>query len=130
MEVRPARPAELPEVMAVFAGGLLAVSTDRVRAAIDDDRVLVAADDGPVLAALLLVPADRATRIEAIAVRRGRRGQGIGSMLVRAAAARSDRLVAAFDPAVRPFWASLGFEIAPADEPDRFVGTLDPDPGS
>jgi hypothetical protein len=35
-----------------------------------------------------------------------------------------DRLVAEFDGRVRPFWESVGFDIQPADEPDRYRGVL------
>lgn len=127
MEIRPARDEEVAAVMTVF-GSRLAVSADRVRAGIAAGRVLVAVEDGPALGAILLEAADpvAATPIEAIAVRPGRRGQGIGSALVRAAAGRHGRLVAGFDPAVRPFWASLGFEIRRGQEADRLVGHLDP----
>ena len=49
--------------------------------------------------------------IVAVAVRPGRRGQGVGTALVEAAADRRERLTAGFDPGVRPFYESLGFEI-------------------
>lgn len=61
--------------------------------------------------------------IDAIAVRRRRRGQGIGTRLVeRAAAAAAGDLRAEFHRRVRPFYDSLGFAIEPTDEPDRFRG--------
>lgn len=66
-------------------------------------------------------------RIDAIAVRPGRRGRGIGAALVRAAATRRDRLVARFDPAVAPFYEALGFAVEQVDpaEPDgRHRGVL------
>lgn len=127
MEVRPADPDELPTVMTVLDAGGLDVGADRVRAGIRAEQVLVAVDAGRLLGALVLTrdADDTAVEIAAIAVRPGRRGQGIGSALVRSAAERHDRLVAEFDPAVRPFWTSLGFEIEPAEEPGRFVGRFD-----
>ena len=124
MEVRPAEPAELATVMSVLDGAVLDVGVDAVRAAIDAGAVLVAAEGGRVLGALVVEPGASPARVEAVAVRRRRRGQGLGTALVRAAAARHDRLVAAFDPGVRPFWASLGFDVEPAEDGDRFVGTL------
>lgn len=130
MVVRHARSAELAPVMTVFDSGNLEVDPEQVRNAAADGRLLVAAEDGRVLGALLLEP-DRCRgsgEIEAIAVRPGRRGQGLGTALVQAAAARHDRLVARFDPGVRPFWRSLGFDIETADEPERALGRLDGSP--
>lgn len=66
----------------------------------------------------------RTAEIVAVAVRPGRRGQGLGTALVATAAADHDTLVAGFDPRVRAFWASLGFEIQAAAEPGRFRGRL------
>nr|WP_202932677.1 GNAT family N-acetyltransferase [Halorussus salinus] len=61
--------------------------------------------------------------IDAVAVRRARRGQGIGSALVRAAAERHARLTAEFDPGVRPFYDALDFSIAPVEgDSDRLRG--------
>lgn len=124
--IRPASARELPVVMNVLDGGALEVDADRVRDGIDDDRVLIAADGDRVLGALLLTPEGTAgtAEIEAVAVRRARRGQGLGTALVRAAADRHDRLVAGFDERVRPFWTALGFEIEPGDRPGRYRGTL------
>jgi GNAT superfamily N-acetyltransferase len=90
----------------------------------------VAVDDDRVLGTLLLEPSDdlATAEIEAVAVRWGRRGQGLGTALVMAAVDRTDCLIAAFDESVRPFWASLGFEIEPGARPGRFVGRLENDP--
>lgn len=128
MDVRSGHPSELAAVMTVFDAGGLAIAAERVRNGLDDDRVVVAVEDGRVLGALFLEPADApgTAEIEAVSVRRARRGQGLGTALVRAAADRHDRLVAGFHGRVRPFWASLGFVVRPAAEPDRFVGTLEP----
>jgi GNAT superfamily N-acetyltransferase len=121
--VRPAAPAELPSVANVLDGAALAVDIDWLRTVVEagsagdgtddgDDRpgrgaVLVAAIDGRVLGALAL----DGPAIRAVAVRPGRRGQGIGTALVAAAADRRERLVADSDPRVEPFWASLGFAV-------------------
>lgn len=85
--------------------------------------VLVALEDGKdsILGALVLVPLEDdgiesdAAHIDAVAVRRARRGRGVGSALVRAAADRCGPLTAEFDPDVRPFYESLGFEISRVD---------------
>ncbi|WP_435126482.1 GNAT family N-acetyltransferase [Halobaculum sp. D14] len=56
------------------------------------------------------------THVEAVAVRRRRRGQGVGSALFAAAADRVDgALTAEFRPDVRPFYAALGFRIEERD---------------
>ncbi|MFB6354569.1 MAG: GNAT family N-acetyltransferase [Halobacteriales archaeon] len=127
MEVRRAREAELPAVMTILDAALLQTAAADVRDAVAAGAVLVAASEGRVLGVLVLDPAGAAdgARVDAVAVRPGRRGRGLGSALVRAAAERHGRLVADFDAAVRPFWASLGFAVEPADEPGRFRGVLD-----
>lgn len=122
MDVRCGAPEKVAPVMTVFDSGGLEVPVERVEAALRDETLLVAVRDGRVLGALLLDPALDAgpTAIEAIAVRPRRRAQGIGSTLVRSAAARHGSLVATFDRRVRPFWKSLGFEIRPMDGEDRY----------
>lgn len=90
-------------------GANLELPPEALGSALDRDGALVALADGEqtVIGALVL----DGERIAAVAVRPGRRDQGIGTALVEAAADRRDRLVADFDPAVEPFWQSLGFEI-------------------
>jgi len=123
MNVRAADVEDLPAVMTVFDGALLEADVDEVRAAIARGDVLVADEGGRILGACLLDGAE----IRAIAVRRQRRGQGIGTMLVDAAAERRDRLVAEFDERVRPFWESLGFTIEPLGGSERYRGRYDGD---
>ncbi len=126
IRVRAATVPERPDVLNVIDGAVLAVETGRLRSAIDCGEVLVAVagatdgnrDDERVLGALVL----DGEEITAVAVRQRRRNQGIGTMLVEAAADRRERLVATFDPRVRSFWESLDFDIEPAEEPDRFRG--------
>jgi GNAT superfamily N-acetyltransferase len=119
--VRAADIEDLPAVMTVLDGALLELDVDVLRDAIDRGDALVAVEGERVLGALVLV----GNEVEAVAVRRNRRDQGIGTALVAAAADARDRLVAEFDPRVRPFWESLGFEIEPAAEPDRYRGVLE-----
>ncbi|WP_247010268.1 GNAT family N-acetyltransferase [Halorientalis litorea] len=107
MRVHEARSDALPAAMTVFDSAMLQTDAGAVEAAIDGADLLVATSEGRVLGACLL----DGHEIEAIAVRPGRRGQGIGTALVAAAADRRGRLVAEFDPRVRPFWDALGFEI-------------------
>lgn len=109
MRVREATSDDLVGVMTVLDAGLLDVDVDVVRERIDDGDVLVSGDDGPVIGALVL----QGNEVDAVAVTPGRRGTGIGTRLVEAAADRRTDLVAEFDADVRGFWASLGFEIEP-----------------
>lgn len=140
VRVRPTTPDELPDVIGVLDAGALETDATRVRAAIDRGDVLVAvsesvadqSNDGTVVGALVL----DGHEIANVAVRRRRRGQGIGTALVSAAADRvrasdgdADRLVAEFDASVRPFYESLGFETVPLDEPERYRGRKPADAG-
>ena len=101
-------------------GAALELADDVLVAAIENGAALVAVtgEDDRVLGALVL----DGVRILAVAVRPNRRGQGIGTRLVTAAAERRDRLVAECEESVRPFWDSLEFAIESADESGRYVG--------
>ncbi|RLM91066.1 N-acetyltransferase [Halobellus sp. Atlit-38R] len=85
-----------------------------------DDRVVGvcvlarvdSADDAGKCSRALAADDPDPTEIEQIAVHRSRRGRGIGSHLVDAAAERADGpLVARFHEQVRPFYDAIGFEI-------------------
>lgn len=145
VEVREARPDEFVGAMRLFEGVLLAVDAGAVRSAAAGDTgatLLVADDGGPVAGALYAepslpddepppsgIPTD-ATHVVAVAVRRRRRGEGIGRALVGAAARRVDALTAAFDPDVRPFYDALGFEVVgDGDEGTRLWGVMRDRPG-
>ena len=117
--VREATVDELPDVLNVVDGAVLATDSGRLRSALDRGDVLVAVADGErVLGALVL----DGEEITAVAVRQRRRGQGIGTALVDAAAARRDRLVAEFDPRVRPFWVAVDFDITPVESASASAG--------
>ena len=120
VRVRPATESERAAVANVIDGAALELAEDVLEGAIENGAALVAVtgEDERVLGALVL----EADRIRAVAVRRNRRGQGIGTRLVEAAAERRDRLVAECDEGARPFWASLGFDVEPAADRGRFVG--------
>jgi len=103
VSVRPATPDEYVTVRSILEGALLTVESGLLARA----SVLVAvAADRPVGALVL-----RGNEIEAIAVRPRRRGQGVGTALVAAAADRRPFLSAGFDPDVRPFYVELGFDV-------------------
>lgn len=107
MKIRGASKDEYPIVRSICNAAMLDVERGLLRRS----SVLVAESDGPIIGALVL----REGEIEAIAVRPGRRGQGIGTSLVEAASRCRPRLVAKFDPAVRDFYQSLGFDVSCED---------------
>lgn len=127
MNVRSARDGERAAARSVCEAALLRVPADpEWLVAVGETRRVPngsgtrgdpRAADGRVLGALAL----DGDEIAAVAVRPGRRGRGIGPALTEAAAERRDRLVAEFDPRVRPFYEALGFEIEPAGG-DRYRG--------
>jgi GNAT superfamily N-acetyltransferase len=117
--IRAARVDELPDVLNVLDGAMLETDTGRLRGAIDRGAVLVAVADGERVLGALVLDGEEVT---AVAVRQRRRGQGVGTALVEAAASQRDRLVAEFDPRVRPFWEDLGFVIRPAAGPSAVGG--------
>ena len=123
--VRPAIEADLVAVMRLLDAAVLEADASVVSDRIDDDAVLVALADSRIVGTLVLAD----THVDAIAVQQERRGRGIGTELVEAAAASVDgALTADFDDAVRPFYASLGFDIETKDDEnsdsDRFDGRL------
>ncbi|QIO21559.1 GNAT family N-acetyltransferase [Haloarcula sp. JP-L23] len=142
MFVRDATVADLPDVMNVLDGAALSIDVETVRESIAEDGTLVACEGGErsrsderpggplapadgerVLGALVL----DGDHVAAVAVRRRRRGQGIGTALVEAAAERRQRLTAAFDADVKPFYEGLGFTVETVDEAGRWRGTRSTD---
>jgi len=124
MYVRTATAGERPDVCNVLDGSLLAFDVDALSEAIETEDVLVAVsnrgDKETVLGALVL----DGEEIVAVAVRRRRRGQGIGTTLVEAARDRRGRVVAEFDDRVRPFWESLGVAVEKQRGADRYLARL------
>jgi GNAT superfamily N-acetyltransferase len=111
VKTRTATADDLLAIMNVIDGAFLAIDASTVRARIPHS-VLVAVSDDRILGALVLDD----NHIDAVAVRRNRREQGIGSALVEAASERRGRLTASFRPEVSLFYASLGFEIEQTSE--------------
>ncbi|MBX0322756.1 GNAT family N-acetyltransferase [Halomicroarcula sp. F13] len=120
MFVREATVADLPDVMNVLDGAALSIDVATVRESIAEDGVLVVvSEDGERVLGSLVLDGEH---VAAVAVRRRRRGQGIGTALVEAAADRRERLTATFDADVKPFYEGLGFTVEPVEEPGRWRG--------
>jgi sulfur carrier protein ThiS len=105
--VRRARSDEHLDVMRLLDGAMLETDATRVRDRIDAGAVLVATTDGRAVGALV----SDGDRVTAVVTRRRSRDRGVGSALISAALEDRGRLVAEFDPRVRPFYESVGFEI-------------------
>jgi len=119
--VRRARPDDHLDVMRIVDGAMLSADADAVRNRIDDGAVLVSTVGGRVVGTLVR----DGDHVTAVATRRRYRDRGVGTALVSAALDDCGRLVAAFDPEVRPFYESLGFDIEPVDgDGRRLRGTL------
>ncbi|PSP98065.1 GNAT family N-acetyltransferase [Halobacteriales archaeon QS_4_70_19] len=116
--VGPAREGERATALSIV--DMAGLQVDREATMAGERDVLVAVADGRVLGALVL----DGERVEAVAVRPGRQGQGIGSALVAAAAARRERLVAEFDANVVEFYEMVGFDIESPEE-RRYIGYLE-----
>jgi GNAT superfamily N-acetyltransferase len=125
VSVRPARPGDLSALLGVLDAAALETDHDRARASVERGQALVAvAGSGTVVGALVREDSE----ITAVAVRRGRRGQGIGTALVDRAGERArreerDALVAEFDRSVRPFYEKRGFDVEPTAGENRYRGS-------
>jgi GNAT superfamily N-acetyltransferase len=114
MKIRTAAEDERGDARTIFDAAMLEVDQD----ALDSGTVLIAVEEQRLLGALLLDGA----RVDAVAVRPGRRGQGIGAALIETAADRRGTLTATFDRRVKPFYESLEFDVEPLDADGRFSG--------
>lgn len=123
MLVRAASTRDHLGVMQVVDGAMLELSAETVERRIESERVLVADDDNRIVGALVAAAREEGAHVEAVAVRTRRRGQGIGSALVEAAAERWTPLTVAFDERVEPFYAALDFDIEESGE--RYRGELE-----
>lgn len=123
--IRLARSEDLADVMNTFDGALLDVGAERVRERIEAGEVFLASEEGRVRGAIVLSELgveNRASGIEAIAVRRRHRNRAIASALIERARREGERaLIAEFDERVRPFYESVGFRVEPIGD-DRFRG--------
>jgi len=125
--IESADPDDRLDVLRVLDAAMLETDAEAVDAAIDAGDALVARFErtGAVVGALIATrPEPERLRVDAVAVRRARRGRGIGSALVAAAVRRAERdaavavVSAAFDPDLRRFYEGLGFAVRPADAAD------------
>ncbi|WP_338740705.1 ubiquitin-like small modifier protein SAMP2 [Haloplanus salilacus] len=114
IRVRPATADDHLDVMRIVDGAVLDADATAVRARIGAGSVLVATVDGSVVGALVR----DGDRITAVATRRRWRDRGVGTALVSRAAEDRDRLVAEFDPGVRPFYESLGVDVVETEAAD------------
>lgn len=121
--VREGQSDEHVAVMRLFEGALLDVDAETVAAGLTADELMVAepADRERIVGALLVDDC----HVRAVAVHPSWRRRGVGAALVATAAERFGRLTADFDPRIREFYESLGFEITRRD--DRLWGVLDED---
>lgn len=126
MQVRTATTDDLEDLLQILDAAALETDPGRTRRSIERDRTVVAVEDGHLLGTAVAVPAYSSVEIDAIAVRKRRQGQGIGTALVEALLAEHERVVAEFDERVRPFYASLDFEIESVSESNRFRGCRGP----
>jgi len=117
IEITRAGEDDAMPVIRVLHGALLEIDASTVRRAVARGDVLVAEADGWVIGALILED----NHVDAVAVRREYRKQGIGRALVETAVEEVGGPVTAdFRAGVRGFWQDLGFEIE--KEGDRFYG--------
>jgi len=140
VRIRTADPDDRVAVARVLDGAMLRTTGLPERLQSDDvllavtDRERDGAGDGAaetVVGAAVLETRGERRHLEAVAVRQERRDRGIGSALVARAVADAgstpdvSRLVAEFDPGLRPFYEGLGFTVEPVseDRSDRLRGT-------
>lgn len=124
-DVRLGTAEDLQSVLNVLDGAALETDYDRIRDRLAAGDVFVAVptqEPERILGACVL----EGGRITAIAVRRRRRDQGIGTALVGQAASERERLVATFDADVIPFYERLGFDVRQLEK-GRYAGVMETD---
>ena len=123
--IEPATPEDRLDSLRVLDAAMLETDSAQVAERIDAGDALVARfkKTGAVVGALVATrPEPSRYHVDAVAVRRARRGRGIGSALVAAAVARAEReeavavVTAAFDAKLRGFYTDLGFTAVPDTE--------------
>lgn len=118
--VESATPDDRLDVLRILDAAMLETDADAVDDRIAAADVLVARStrtDGVVGALVAVRPDPDRLHVDAVAVRRGRRGEGIGSALVAAAVRRGESdptvetVTAAFDAELVDFYEALGFAV-------------------
>lgn len=129
--IEPATPDDRLDALRVLDAAMLETDAESVDTAITAGDALVArfARTDAVVGALVATrPEAGRLHVDAVAVRRARRGRGIGSALVAEAIRRAkgdsdvDAVTAAFVPRLEGFYADLGFAIGGTSEGDRLCG--------
>jgi len=132
--IETASPDDRLGILRVLDAAMLETDPESVDAAIDARDGLIARfkrTDAVVGALVATRPEPDRLHVDAVAVRRARRGKGIGSALVAGAVRRAKRdpeidlVTAEFDPKLEGFYTDLGFDAIPAtgsDESDRLGG--------
>ena len=122
--IEPATADDRLDVLRVLDASMLETDADTLTTRIAAGDVLVARFDrtGAVVGALVATrPAPNRLHVDAIAVRRQRRGRGIGSTLVASMVryARGDpdveHVTAAFDASLAEFYTGIGFTVGPTE---------------
>ena len=136
--IEPADPDDRLDALRVLDTAMLETDAETVDAAIDADDALVARfkRTGAVVGALVAVRSDPdRLHVDAVAVRRARRGRGIGSALVAAAVERGESapgievITAEFDADLSALYEGLGFTVAEASGRGRSRGQVRVDGG-
>ena len=138
--VESATPDDRLDILRVLDAAMLETDLDAVDAAIDAESPSDVGDalvarflrtDAVVGALVATRPEPGRVHVDAVAVRRARRGRGIGSALVAEAARRAeddgdvDVVTAAFAPRLKGFYTELGFEIDAVSDDDDTTGDGD-----
>ncbi|QAU12965.1 GNAT family N-acetyltransferase [Halorubrum sp. BOL3-1] len=129
--VEPATPDDRLDILRVLDAAMLETDADTVadRIAAGDALVARSTRTGGVVGALVATRPDPARlHVDAVAVRRSRRGRGIGSALVAAAVRRGesdshvDRVTSGFDAELSRFYEGVGFSVDDDADEGRRVG--------
>jgi len=116
MQIRTAIPDDLDAILQILDAAALETDRKLTRESVAAGRTVVAVEEGRLLGAAVCSPAESGVQIDAIAVRKRRQAQGVGTALVEVIVEDHKCVIAEFDERVRPFYESLGFEIEPTSD--------------